>query len=60
MVKLLDVVHADDKLYMVFEYLTMDLKKHMDENAGKAEGQTNPGLPPKMVKVGCDPSRNFV
>ena len=31
-VALLDVVHADAKLFMVFEYLDKDLKKHMDEN----------------------------
>ena len=31
-VALMDVVHADAKLFMVFEYLDKDLKKHMDEN----------------------------
>ena len=30
-VSLLDVVHADHKLYLVFEYLDKDLKKHMDD-----------------------------
>ncbi|CAO2646141.1 Cyclin-dependent kinase 3 [Lemmus lemmus] len=29
-VKLLDVVHKEKKLYLVFEFLTQDLKKHMD------------------------------
>ncbi|XP_007645558.1 cyclin-dependent kinase 3 isoform X2 [Cricetulus griseus] len=29
-VKLLDVVHREKKLYLVFEFLTQDLKKHMD------------------------------
>ncbi|KAM6297494.1 cyclin-dependent kinase 3 [Aegotheles albertisi] len=29
-VRLLDVVHTHKKLYMVFEYLNQDLKKHMD------------------------------
>lgn len=32
-VKLLDVIHHDRKLYLVFEYLDRDLKKYMD-NAG--------------------------
>lgn len=54
MVQLLDVVHADDKLYMVFEYLTMDLKKHMDESENIPRAPTEagcPGLPPSLVKV---------
>ncbi|KAG9348691.1 hypothetical protein JZ751_029008, partial [Albula glossodonta] len=29
-VKLLDVVHTEKKLYLVFEYLNQDLKKYMD------------------------------
>ncbi|XP_041371838.1 cyclin-dependent kinase 2-like [Gigantopelta aegis] len=29
-VKLLDVVHSEKKLYLVFEYLNQDLKKYMD------------------------------
>lgn len=52
-VQLLDVVHADDKLYMVFEYLTMDLKKHMDESENIPRAPTEagcPGLPPSLVK----------
>ena len=60
MVKLLDVVHSEDKLYMVFEYLNMDLKKHMDEywetHADRHPEITDPaqcpGLPPKVAKVG--------
>lgn len=27
-----DVVHEDRKLYLVFEFLDVDLKKHMDSN----------------------------
>lgn len=54
-VQLLDVVHADDKLYMVFEYLNMDLKRHMDEHAEQVReelGETaHCGLPPDLVKV---------
>eukprot|EP00898_Chlorokybus_atmophyticus_P003522 jgi/Chlat1/4170/Chrsp27S04274 len=33
-VSLQDVVHYDDKLYLVFEYLDLDLKKHMDTFPG--------------------------
>ena len=45
-VKLLDVIHAPQKLYLVFEYLDYDLKKFMKQHA--AEGP----MPPKAVKVG--------
>ena len=31
-VRLEDVVHCDKRLYLVFEYLDLDLKKHMDSN----------------------------
>lgn len=31
-VRLQDVVHSDKKLYLVFEYLDLDLKKHMDSH----------------------------
>ena len=61
-VQLLDVVHADDKLYMVFEYLNMDLKKHMDDHAANDENRQrnrqgnngvpdSPGLPETLVRV---------
>ena len=42
--RLLDVVHSEKKLYLVFEYLNQDLKKYMD-TAPPA------GLPLKLVKV---------
>ncbi|OBS73384.1 hypothetical protein A6R68_12061 [Neotoma lepida] len=42
-VKLLDVVHREKKLYMVFELLTQDLKKHMDSTFTS-------GLPLHVVK----------
>ncbi|KAF8516020.1 Pkinase-domain-containing protein [Hysterangium stoloniferum] len=35
-VKLLDIVHADQKLYLVFEFLDMDLKRFME--SGNARG----------------------
>lgn len=28
--RLQDVVHSERRLYLVFEYLDLDLKKHMD------------------------------
>lgn len=42
-VKLLDVVHSEKKLYLVFEYLNKDLKKFMDESP-------TTGLPLPLVK----------
>jgi len=43
-VKLFDIVHSDSKLYLVFEFLDLDLKKYMD-TVGTSEG-----LGPLMVK----------
>ena len=41
---LLDVIHCDQKLYLVFEFLNQDLKKFMDNHVGV-------GLDPELVKV---------
>ncbi|KAI8778249.1 cyclin-dependent kinase 2 [Biomphalaria glabrata] len=41
-VRLLDVIHCDMKLYLVFEYLTKDLKKYMD--SFPSNEQINPAL----------------
>lgn len=30
--RLLDIVHADNKLYLVFEFLDVDLKRYMDQS----------------------------
>lgn len=43
-VKLLDIVHSDAKLYLVFEFLDSDLKRYMDTIGDKE------GLGPPMVK----------
>lgn len=43
-VKLFDIIHQDQQLYLVFEFLDCDLKKYMD-TIGAAEG-----LGPLMVK----------
>ncbi|KAL2914297.1 Cyclin-dependent kinase catalytic subunit [Polyrhizophydium stewartii] len=42
-VKLLDIIHNDTKLYLIFEFLDLDLKRYMDS--------TSPfGLAPGLVK----------
>ena len=43
-VRLLDIVHSESKLYLVFEFLDMDLKKYMD-TVGDSDG-----LGPDIVK----------
>jgi hypothetical protein len=35
--RLLDIVHADQKLYLVFEFLDVDLKRYME--AGNSQGE---------------------
>jgi len=44
-VRLIDVLHQDAKLYLVFEFLDQDLKRYMDTHVGL--------LNPLLVKV-CD------
>lgn len=43
--RLFDIVHSDTKLYLVFEFLDMDLKRYMDK-VGDGEG-----MGPDIVKV---------
>uniref|UniRef100_A0A9L0I8X6 cyclin-dependent kinase n=1 Tax=Equus asinus TaxID=9793 RepID=A0A9L0I8X6_EQUAS len=43
-VRLLDVVHSEKKLYLVFEFLSQDLKKYMDSTPASE-------LPTHLVKV---------
>ncbi|GJJ07810.1 hypothetical protein Clacol_002015 [Clathrus columnatus] len=45
-VRLLDIVHADQKLYLVFEFLDMDLKRFLD--SGNQNGRP---ITPETVKV---------
>lgn len=33
-VQLRDIVHGENKLYLVFEYFNLDLKKYLDQNGG--------------------------
>lgn len=42
-VSLIDVLMEESKLYLIFEYLTMDLKKYMDSLSNKL-------MEPTMVK----------
>jgi cyclin-dependent kinase len=44
--RLFDILHQDQKLYLVFEFVDMDLKKYMDSVGNAADG-----LSPLMVKV---------
>ncbi|KAG7531296.1 hypothetical protein FFLO_04474 [Filobasidium floriforme] len=37
-VKLFDILHQDQKLYLVFEFVDMDLKKYMDTVGNAADG----------------------
>jgi len=41
-IHLKDIVHGENKLYLVFEYFNLDLKKFLDQKGGP--------LPPQMVK----------
>ena len=44
-VRLLDITHSETKLYLVFEFLDMDLKRYMDK-VGDGDG-----MGPDIVKV---------
>ena len=44
--RLLDIVHQESKLYLVFEFLDMDLKRYMDK-----VGSETDGMGPDIVKV---------
>ncbi|XP_023328097.1 cyclin-dependent kinase 2 [Eurytemora carolleeae] len=52
-VQLLDVVHADKAMYLVFEFLDKDLKRHLDDYVASRKIK-NPsatgGLPEKLVR----------
>jgi len=52
-VQLLDVVHADNAMYLVFEYLDKDLKRHLDDHVAnrKVKDPTSTGgLPEPLVR----------
>ena len=53
-VRLEDVVHSEKRLYLVFEYLDLDLKKHMDCNPNFGRNHT-------LLKVrACNASQTWV
>jgi len=45
--RLLDIVHADQKLYLVFEFLDVDLKRYIEQG-----NQSRKPITPQIVKVG--------
>ena len=49
--RLFDIIHQESKLYLVFEFLDLDLKKYMDNVAGQADG-----LGPEIVRVSSRPT----
>lgn len=51
---LFDIVHSDTKLYLVFEFLDMDLKRYMDK-VGEGDG-----MGPDIVKVSAQLTRACV
>ncbi len=44
--RLEDVIHRDQKLYLVFEFLDLDLKKHMDANPHLCQDHRLVKVPP--------------
>ena len=50
-VNLVDVMHAGDKLHLIFEFVDRDLKAHMDEAANGIEGQALKGLMYQLINA---------
>ncbi|GAA5840674.1 hypothetical protein JCM5353_000266 [Sporobolomyces roseus] len=50
-VKLLDVIHSDDRLCLVFEYVDLDLKKYMDAaaHASNPTARSSGWIPPPAL-----------
>jgi cyclin-dependent kinase len=46
LLRLLDIVHADQKLYLVFEFLDVDLKRYMETG-----NQNRTPITKEIVKV---------
>ena len=46
--RLLDIVHADQKLYLVFEFLDVDLKRYIETG-----NQNRNPITPSIVRVSC-------
>nr|UOP56879.1 putative cyclin-dependent kinase 1 [Thecaphora frezii] len=45
-VRLLDIIHQENKLYLVFEFLDLDLRKYMDA----VPADSNEGMGPEIVR----------
>ena len=50
--RLYDVVHSSDKVFMVMEFLDLDLKNYLNREPE--------GLPPLLIKVGWPNERLFI
>lgn len=48
--RLFDIIHQESKLYLVFEFLDLDLKKYMDNVANAPAGNPD-GLSKEIVRV---------
>ena len=44
--RLMDVIHSDKRLYLVFEYLDLDLKRFMDMHPQACRDH-------RLIKVAC-------
>lgn len=51
--RLQDVVHSEKRIYLVFEYLDLDLKKYMDSCPELAKN-------PRLIKVRLFASSHFL
>jgi hypothetical protein len=51
--RLEDVIHSENRLYLVFEFLDLDLKKHMDSNPDICRDH-------RLVKVLLHPSHEWI
>ena len=43
-VNLMDIVHGDDKLYLIFEYFNLDMKKYLDKRGAPCTPQQTKSL----------------
>ena len=53
-VRLYEIIHQESRLYLVFEFLDLDLKKYMDNVASQPDG-----MGPGIVTVSASANRNL-
>lgn len=60
--RLQDVVHSEKRLYLVFEYLDLDLKKHMDSSPDFAKDLRQVKVSDCFLSFGglCSPSNKII